>query len=201
MDWTKTKTNLEKLGYTVSVFDTGKEAAAYLNAQIDDTSVAFGGSMTLQELGLYESLGTHNKVMWHWRVPEGLTADDVRHAAQSASVYLSSVNGLSEEGEIINIDGTGNRVSATFYGHDKLYLVVGQNKVAADYDAALYRARNIASPRNAQRLGANTPCAKAGDRCYNCKSPGRICRQLAVFWEKPATADIEVVLISEDLGY
>jgi len=159
MDFTKTKENLERLGYAVSVFETGKDAAAYLNAQIDGTSVAFGGSMTLQELGLYESLGLHNKVIWHWRVPEGLTADDLRQAARSVSVYLSSVNGLSEEGEIVNIDGTGNRVSATFYGHDKLYLVVGRNKIAPDYEGALYRARNIASPKNAQRLGAKTPCA------------------------------------------
>jgi len=201
MDFTKTKENLERLGYTVSVFATGGEAADYLNGEIDGKSVAFGGSMTLQELGLYESLGAHNKVIWHWRVPEGLTADDLRRAARSASVYMASVNGLSEEGEIINIDGTGNRVSATFYGHEKVYLVVGRNKIAPDYDKALFRARNIASPKNAQRLHANTPCAQQGDRCYNCKSPGRICRQLAVFWEKPATADIEIVLIDEDLGY
>ena len=114
---------------------------------------------------------------------------------------FSSVNGLAETGEIINIDGTGNRVAAIFYGHKKVYLVVGKNKIAPDYEKALWRARNIASPRNAKRLGVNTPCAVNADKCYDCKSPQRICRGLLVLWEKPMASDIEILLINEDLGY
>jgi len=80
-------------------------------------------------------------------------------------------------------------------------LVVGKNKLAENYDKALWRARNIAAPKNAQRLGAATPCAAKGDRCYDCKSPGRICKGLVVLWEKPGKSDIEVVLIDQELGF
>lgn len=75
------------------------------------------------------------------------------------------------------------------------------NKLAPDYDSALYRARNIASPLNAKRLNKKTPCAVKGDRCYNCSSPERICRGLSVLWEKPVTGEFEVILINEELGY
>ena len=76
-------------------------------------------------------------------------------------------------------------VAAVFYGHEKVYLVAGINKIAEDEAQALYRARNIAAPRNAQRLGSKTPCAAKGDRCYDCSSPQRICRGLSVLWEAP----------------
>ena len=122
--------------------------------------------------------------------------------AAATDVYISSVNGLAETGELINIDGTGNRVSSTLFGHEKVYFVVGKNKIAPDYDKALWRARNIASPKNAQRIGVQTPCAVKGDRCYDCKSPQRICRGLVVLWEKPkAIQTMEVILIDEELGY
>ena len=116
-------------------------------------------------------------------------------------MYLSSINGLAETGEIINIDGNCNRVAGILYGHKKVYLVAGANKLAADYDSALYRARNVAAPLNAKRLGLATPCAEKGDRCYNCKSTARICRALTVLWTKPNSGAFEVVLVEEPLGY
>ena len=122
-------------------------------------------------------------------------------AANAAEIYVSSVNGISENGEIVNIDGNCNRVASIFYGHKKVYLIVGENKVEKDYDSALYRARNVAAPRNAKRVGARTPCAVNADRCYDCKSPERICRGLSVLWGKPMTGEFEVVLIHETLGY
>ena len=122
--------------------------------------------------------------------------------AAAAPIYLTSVNGLAETGELINIDGTGNRVASTIFGHEEVYFLIGRNKLAPDYDAALWRARNIASPKNAHRLGCKTPCAVKGDKCYDCSSPERICRALAVLWEKPkGIGRAEVVLIDEDLGY
>lgn len=195
------KKNLEEKGFTVSCFDTAKNAADYLDAQIDGKTVGMGGSMTLEEMGLYEKLAPHNDVHWHWRVPQGKTGGEVCTEASTAQVYISSVNGLAETGEIINIDGNCNRISAIVYGHEKVYLVAGENKIAADYDSALDRARNVAAPRNAKRLGRKTPCAVNADRCYNCKSPERICRGLSVLWEKPSSGAFEVVLIRETLGY
>ena len=195
IDWNKLTENLERRGYQVRRFATAREAADYLDGQIDQTTVSMGGSMTIKELGLYDRLASHNWAVWHW---EGGSLEE---AAQT-QVYLSSVNGLAETGELINIDGTGNRVASTVFGHRRVYFVVGSNKIAPDYDAALWRARNIASPKNAQRLGKKTPCAVKGDRCYDCQSPERICRALAVLWEKPQGIEhMEIVLVEQELGY
>ena len=199
--FTKVAENLKALGYKVSVFDTKAQAADHLCKEIQNTTVAFGGSSTLEEMGLFERLQETNRVLWHWLPAEGQTKGTTRMLAREADVYLSSVNGLAETGEMINIDGAGNRVASTIFGHKKVYLVIGKNKLAEDYDKALWRARNIASPKNAQRLGMKTPCAVNGDRCYNCKSPDRICKVLTVFWGAPMGADCEVVLVKEDLGY
>ncbi len=201
MQFETIKKNLEEKGYIVSCFATAKEATDYLVGAIRGKSVGIGGSVTLQEMGVYERLAEHNTVYWHWRMPEDKTLAEMYRAASGADVYLSSVNGIAESGEIVNIDGTCNRVSSIVYGHEKVYLVVGVNKIAADFDDALHRARNVAAPKNAQRLARKTPCAVKADRCYNCKSPERICRNLSVLWEKPSSGTFEVVLIGETLGY
>lgn len=168
------KKNLISLGYIVNCFETASEAANYINSQIDNQTVGFAGSMTLEKMGLFESLSTHNQVFWHHRIPEGKTSKEVRLEANAASI---------------------------FYGHEKVYFVIGENKIEKDYDSALYRARNIAAPLNAQRLGVKTPCAIKADKCYDCKSPERICRGLSVLWEKPMTGEFEIILIHENLGY
>ena len=201
MDFTNVEKNLRAAGYAVSVFDTAAEAVAYLDGAIDGKTVGFGGSVTLQEMGLYEKLASHNQMIWHWQPEEGKTADEMRIAAMGTEVYFSSVNGLAETGEIVNIDGACNRIASIFYGHKKVYLIVGENKIAPDYEQALFRARYIAAPLNAKRLGSQTPCAVKGDRCYDCKSPGRICRGLSVLWCPPQGSNVEVVLIGEALGY
>ena len=196
MDVTKLKEALEKRGFAFSSFPSGKEAAAYLDGKIDGTTVGIGGSMTIREIGLYEKLASHNEVAWHM-LPEGDIAK-----ANAAQVYISSLNGVAETGELINIDGTGNRVGATAYGATRVYFVVGRNKVAPDYEGALWRARNIAAPKNAARLGVKTPCVTKEARCHDCLSPQRICRELLVFWQKPRPLEeMEVILIDEDLGY
>lgn len=193
-DFGKLADTLLSLGYTVQYFDTAAQAADYLDQQIDGQTVGIGGSVTIRDMNLYPRLAAHNQVAWHW---EGSTLSE----AASTQVYISSVNALAETGEIINIDGHGNRVASTIYGHKMVYLVVGANKIAPDYDAALWRARNVASPKNAQRLNKNTPCALKGDRCYNCKSPDRICRAMSVFWCKPTSSAIEIILVGEELGF
>lgn len=197
MKFDTVKQNLEARGYTVRVFSTGKEAADYLDAAIDGKSVGFGGSVTLDALGLYERLGTHNRTVWHWKWED---KDAARREALTTEVYLTSANALAETGELINIDGSGNRVAATLFGHEKVIFVVGRNKLAPTVDAALWRARNIASPQNAKRLGKKTPCALKGDRCYDCRSPERICRGLVTHWGPMIGMEAEVLLIDEDLG-
>ena len=198
--FTKVAENLKALGYQVSVFDTKAQAADYLCDQIQNTTVGFGGSITLQQMQLAERLESHNELFWHWKVKEGSTPAETLREARGAEVYVTSVNGLAESGEIINIDGTGNRVAAMLYGHKKVYFVAGSNKIAPDYEAALHRARNMAAPMNAKRLSRKTPCVEGG-RCFDCNSPERICRGLAVLWEKMGGSEMEVILVDEVLGY
>ena len=201
MSFDKVKQNLEKKGYKVTVCDTKEDAAEYIDKLLDGKSVGFGGSVTVEQMGLYDKLKSHNEVYSHAKVPEGKTKAEIRTLANAAEVYISSANGLSEEGEIVNIDGACNRISSICYGHEKVIFVIGKNKLASTYDEALFRARNIAAPKNAQRLKKNTPCAVKADKCYNCNSPDRICRVLSVFWSKPMLGEFEVVLINENLGF
>ena len=194
-DFTKVRHNLEARGFSVSCFATAEEAVDYLDKKLDGRTIGVGGSVTIRDMGIAQRLEGHNQVAWAWT--GGTRAD-----AAAAQVYLTSVNGLAETGEIINIDGTGNRVASTIFGHEEVYFIVGRNKLAPDYDGALWRARNIASPKNAQRLARKTPCAVKGDKCYDCSSPERICRALTVLWEAPnGIGRSEVVLIDQDLGF
>ncbi len=201
MEFTKLKNSLECLGYTVSEFINAEEATKYLANQLSDRTIGIGGSVTVEEMKLYDALVSHNDVYWHMRLPENMSAMEARKRANRSDFYISSVNGIAETGEIINIDNTGNRVSAISFGHDKVYLIIGENKIASSYEEALDRARNIAAPLNAKRLGVKTPCAIKGDKCYDCKSPQRICRNFSILWEKPTGSEYEVILIHEKLGY
>ena len=201
MDFKNLKARLESLGYDVTCFDTADAAADYLDEKIQDKTVGFGGSVTLEQMGLYDRLALHNDVYYHNRLPGGMTKAAVCKEANAAQIYLSSVNGLAETGEIINIDGNGNRISAMLYGHEKVYFVVGENKIAKDFNTALWRVKNIAAPKNARRVKAKTPCAIKADKCYNCESTNRICRALSVLWGAPLHGDFEIILIHEELGF
>lgn len=200
MDFTRVRQNLEKKGYAVSVFPDRAAAADYLDAAIDGSTVGIGGSVTVRDLGLYDRLRAHNTVYWHWQAAPGEEPAAIYRGAQEAEVYLSSVNGLAETGEIVNIDGMGNRVAAIQYGHRKVYFIVGANKLAPNREGALFRARNTAAPMNARRLNRKTPCVREG-HCCDCDSPERICAVLSMLWKKPGGCEYEVVLIDEELGY
>ena len=196
MNLEKTMENLSRRGFKVSHFETGAQAADYVAGQIHGCSVGMGGSMTLQALGLYERLGEDNTVYWHWKVPGAETL----RAAALADVYLSSANAVSEDGEIFNIDGNGNRLAGTLYGHKKVFILAGANKIEPDFDSALARARNVAAVKNCARFGKKTPCQVDG-RCHDCRSAERICHALAVLWGPMGGMETEVVLIDEELGY
>ena len=191
--------NVEARGFSYRYFDTAAQAADYLAGSISGKTVGIGGSMTLLDMGIYERLQENNDVAWHWKTP----GPETLAKAAAAQVYLTSVNGIAETGEIINIDGTGNRVAATLYDREKVYLVAGVNKLAPTYEEALWRARNIAAPLNARRLNRKTPCAlKEEMKCYDCKSPERICNGLTVLWRKlGGVKECELVLIGQELGY
>ncbi len=190
---------LKRKGFSVRSFETAKDAADYLAQSISGKTVGIGGSMTIQELGLYERLTQNNTVYWHW-----ITNDtETRLSAANASVYLTSANAIAETGEIINIDGSGNRVAATLYNHERVIFVAGINKLAPDYESAMFRARNVAAPLNARRLKRNTPCAVGKVmKCYDCDSKDRICNGVVTLLRPMGgVAVTEVVLVGESLGY
>ncbi len=195
MDFSTVKKNLEARRYTVSVFKTAEEACAHLEQAISGETVGFGGSVTLDQMGLYDRLAKNNKLIWHWRDP----ADRFRYAEMTA--YVTSVNGMAETGEMVNIDGSGNRIAASIFGPKKVYFVVGANKLRPTLEQAIDRARNIASPPNAKRLNCKTPCVQ-DLRCHDCRSPERICQTMNIHMGPMHHAQhTEVVLIDQELGY
>ena len=197
----KLKENLERNGFVVSYYKTAAEATAALVESIKGKTVGFGGSCTLRDMGLYEVLSEENEVFWHWKQQP---MNEARAKANAAEVYLTSLNGVAETGELINIDGDGNRLAATTFGPDKkVYFVIGINKIAPDFHSALSRAQNFAAPLNARRLNKETPCAMGQEiKCYDCQSPNRICKGMTVFTRKlGGIKEMEVMIIGEELGY
>lgn len=164
----------------------------------EGSSVTKGGSMSVLEIGLDKALREGN-----YSYCDRDAAADKRAAelfAYSADVYLGSTNAITEDGVLINIDGNSNRVSAYAYGPKKLVLIVGMNKVAADVDAAMKRARNEAATINVQRFGLNTPCSKTG-ACIDCKSPDTICCQFLITRFSRHKDRIHVILVNDNLGF
>ena len=192
--------NLKRRGYEVSIFDRGVEAAAYLDGAIDGRTVGFGDSETMLSMGLYDLLAAHNQVHDPMHRPEGRTFRQVARDTLLTDVFLTSLNAMSETGELVNIDGTGNRVAGSLFGHEKVYFVVSLKKLCPTLDDAIYRARNVAAPQNAARHGFMNPCAVKGDRCYDCSAKDRICNALVVHYRKMRGIEMEVVLIREELG-
>lgn len=162
----------------------------------------FGGSETTRALGLIEELRVMGKTVYdHW--DKDLSADRVaeyrRHQGR-CDCFISSVNAVTIDGEIVNIDGIGNRVAAMIYGPRKVILAAGVNKVTRDLDAALARARDVAAPMRAKSMGCDTPCTETG-YCMDCRSPRRICNITTILHQRPPQTDISVILINEHLGY
>ena len=199
MDLEKTMRSLKGRGFIPQHFATAKEAADYLCSQIENTTVAIGGSKTVEALGVYDRLTETNQVFWHWT--QGAT-EEVYDGAGKAEVYLSSANALAESGEMVNIDGRGNRVAAlTFAENKRLYLIVSTKKICPDLTSAIERARTVAAPTNVKKLPGNRPCNDTG-KCFDCRSPHRGCATMQIMMFKPMTAkQVEVLLVDEELGF
>lgn len=161
-------------------------------------SVTKGGSMSVREIGLEKALieGDYN-YMNRDEVTDKRAAELF---AYDADVFLGSVNAITEDGVLVNIDGNSNRVSAYAYGPRKLVLVVGMNKVCDDVDGAMKRARGEAAPINAQRFSIKTPCTATGS-CMNCKSPDTICCQFLITRYSKHPGRIHVILVNDSLGF
>lgn len=187
------KNVFETRGYRFLEFSSAEESVGFLCDSCRGKTVSFGGSVTLEQIGLYDALKTDSECFWHWR---GDTLSEIGRT----QVYISSVNAVSISGELVNIDGCGNRISASIYGSEEVFFVFGENKLCPDLPSALDRAQNVAAPQNAKRLHRNTPCAADGI-CHHCQSPDCICCVTSVFRRKPSSCPMTLILIRESLGY
>ena len=194
--------NLERRHMQGFYCKTAQEAVKKVSELIEDgSSVTWGGTMTVRDLGIPDYLKNRGTLEVLDRdmveTPEEKQAMYLR--AFSTDVYLSSANAISEDGVIVNIDGNGNRVAAITWGPKKVIFVIGLNKVAQTVESALARARSTASPVNAARFDINTPCQMDGV-CHNCKSPDSICNYVHFLRNSPKGRHL-VVLVGENLGY
>ena len=183
-------------GYYAATKEEALETALRLIPE--GSSVTMGGAMSAHEIGLVEALKAGN---YHFIDRDAMT--DKRAAmlaAYDADFFLTSANAMTSDGEMVNIDGNANRVSAIAQGPKKVLVIVGMNKICGDLDGAMKRARNVAAPINAQRFGLNTPCAKTG-ACMNCKSPDTICCQFLITRFSRHADRIHVILVNDSLGF
>jgi len=181
---------------------SAQEAVQKVSDLIEDgSSVTWGGTMTVRDLGIPDFLKKRGtlKVLDRDLVKTPEEKQDMYLKAFSADVYLSSANAISEDGVIVNIDGNGNRVAAITWGPKKVIFVIGLNKVAQTVQDALARARSTASPTNAARFDIKTPCQIDGV-CHNCNSPESICNYVHFLRNSPHGRHT-VVLVGENLGY
>ena len=168
----------------------------------EGSKVAVGGSETLSELGILEHLRS-GRYDFLDRYKEGLTREEVTNIFKQsflADAYLSSCNAITENGELYNVDGNGNRVAAMLYGPDKVIVICGINKIVKDVDEAIKRNREISAPMNAKRLNKKTPCTKVG-YCMNCNSPERICNEYTLIKKQRSSERMHVIFLNENLGY
>ncbi len=164
-------------------------------------TVAWGGSMSIQEIGLKDAVCQGDYVEYNREAAK--TAEEKRAAALAAydcDYFLTSTNAITEAGVMVNVDGVANRVSAIAFGPKNVLMIVGMNKVVKKVEDAVSRSRNEAAPINAQRFGLDTPCTKTG-ACFDCKSPDTICCQILITRFSKIAGRIKVILVGEELGF
>lgn len=166
-------------------------------------SVSFGGSMTLYETGVIDYLRGREDISLIDRDEPGIDRSEVTRrmkAAFTSDVFLASSNAITENGELFNVDGRGNRVAAMIFGPESVVLVVGYNKIVANLDEAELRMKKIAAPANTIRLSCETPCTKTGE-CMDCSSPARICCTYVTMKQQREQNRIKVLILDESLGF
>lgn len=176
-----------------------KEAALKQALELieENSTISMGGCMSAHEIGLVQALQEGN---YQYLDRSKMGPREGLLAAYDSDVFLSSANAMTSDGILVNIDGNSNRVSCIAQGPKKVIFIVGMNKVCADIDSAMKRARNVAAPTNAQRFDVKTPCKETG-KCFDCKSPDTICCQFLITRYSRHTGRIHVILVNDNLGF
>ena len=198
----KTIEGLEKRNMQGFYAENKEEAVKIALSLIPEGSVvSWGGSATLQETGLINTLKNNNyQCLDRNDVESKEEKEEIAHKALNADYYLMSTNAMTIDGQLINIDGNGNRVAALIYGPKNVIIVTGINKICDTYDSALSRARNKASIPNVIRFDCNTPCKKTG-KCMDCLSPETVCCQFVHTRFSRIKDRIKVIIVGENLGF
>jgi hypothetical protein len=194
---------LKANGFQATYIDNSISALQQLISEIPkEATVGISGTVTVREIGLVDALKKQgNTIYTDWK--HGLEKEEkirIRRAGNASDVYLTSSNAITLNGQLVNIDGTGNRVAAMIFGPKKTIIIAGVNKIVDTLDDAFARIRNVTCPLNGRRLGLNIPCALTG-KCTDCNSAQRMCRVSVVVDKKPHLSDINIFLVGEPLGY
>jgi L-lactate utilization protein LutB len=195
--------NLKKNGFDAHFFEGDEEARdAVVDMVSQYGSFGFGGSATTHALEIPGRLLSMGKEVLDHNHP-GISAEqslDTRYKQLGCDCFLCSANAIAATGEIVNVDGVGNRTASMTFGPGKVVVIAGMNKVTPDLDSALKRIREVAAPMRAKSLGIDTPCAKTGI-CNDCRTPSRICNVTTILHRRPALTDVSVVLVNRSLGF
>ena len=194
--------NLRSRHYDAYYCETKSDALAKALELIPKgATVGWGGAMSAKQIGLLDAVnaGDYNAI----DRDKTSTPEERKKAMKScllADVFITGANALSLDGQMVNIDGVGNRVAAIVYGPESILVIAGMNKVMDTLEAAVIRARTIAAPMNKQRFPQQTPCEVTGT-CGDCKSEGCICNQILITRNSKPAGRIKVILVGEDLGF
>ena len=194
---------LEKNGFTAAYFPDRASAAAHLLSLVPDgASVGFGGSMTIRAMDIRQKLIEKGCTLFEHH-KEGLTPEErqvMRRKQLTAGVFLCSSNAVTMQGELVNVDSSGNRVGAMAFGPERVIIAVGTNKLVNTLDEAHTRIKTMVAPVNNKRLNYRNPCVETGE-CMDCRSKDRICNLTTIIRRRPKYTDIHVLIIGEELGY
>ena len=194
--------NLQKRHFDAVYCDTKEDALKQALAWIPEGStVGWGGATSAQQIGLMAALNAGNyQTLDRDTCKTAEERDQMAKACLTANVFITGANALSLDGQMVNIDGTGNRVAATVFGPDSVVVIAGMNKVTDDLDSAITRARTVAAPINQQRFGLNNPCTVTGT-CADCKSETCICNHIVITRHCRPVGRIKFILVGEELGF
>lgn len=196
----RTVSNLKNRNFEVTVLEKKEDVNPFLESIIEKgSSAAVGGSMTLNETDTLTWLRSGYLKFIDRYNPEN-DIHQVFHESFNVDAYITSTNAITMNGELVNTDGTGNRVAAMIYGPKKVYVIVGINKLVSDIDEAQRRIELYAAPMNCERLNRDTPCRKIGE-CINCNVSERICNVNVVLHKSNTAKRIHIIFVKEDLGY
>ena len=166
----------------------------------DGVTIGWGGAMSAQQIGLFDALKSRKVTLLDRdKASDAQERTSLMKRSLTADVFLTGANALSLDGQMVNIDGNGNRVAAIVYGPESVIVVAGMNKVCDTLEQAVQRARTVAAPANSQRFDNGTPCKSTGC-CHDCTSPDCICNQILITRHCRPAGRIKFILVGEDLG-